>query len=84
MLRAAGQAGTAPMTERGRPAPEQPPPPADEGWRVFSSMIAGMILYGGIGWLIGHWTHISILFPLGMLLGIALSIVLIIFRYRRA
>ncbi|MGH3300636.1 MAG: hypothetical protein ACRDOK_02950 [Streptosporangiaceae bacterium] len=72
------------MTGRGGPAPEQPTPNAGDGWRVFSSMIAGMVFYGGIGWLIGHWTGISILFPLGMILGIVLSIVMIIFRYTRA
>ncbi|HXZ65218.1 MAG TPA: hypothetical protein VEH05_10825 [Streptosporangiaceae bacterium] len=72
------------MTGRGRPAPEQPPADAGDGWRVFSSMIAGMVFYGGVGWLVGHFTGISILFPLGMILGIVLSIVMIIFRYTRA
>jgi ATP synthase protein I len=71
------------MTRRGA-APEQPPPRADEGWRVFSSMIAGMVLYGGIGWLVGHFTGISILFPLGMLFGLVLSLVMIILRFTRA
>jgi ATP synthase protein I len=84
MPRVVGQPGTAAMTGRGRPEPEQPPPRADEGWRVFSRMIAGMVLYGGIGWLIGHLTGVSILFPLGMLFGIVLSIVMIILRYGRA
>jgi ATP synthase protein I len=84
MARAAGQPGTAAMTGEGRPASEQPPPRADEGWRVFSRMIAGMVLYGGIGWLIGHWTGISILFPLGMLFGVVLSVAMIIFRYARS
>jgi ATP synthase protein I len=83
MLRARGQPGAPAMTGRG-PAPEQPPPRADDGWRVFSRMIAGMVLYGGAGWLIGHWTGISILFPLGMLFGIVLSIVMIILKYARS
>ena len=72
------------MTGRGGTPPEPPPAQPGDGWRVFSSMIAGMVFYGGIGWLVGHWTGISILFPLGMILGIVLSIVLIIFRYSRA
>ncbi|HXW87289.1 MAG TPA: hypothetical protein VEJ42_03440 [Streptosporangiaceae bacterium] len=72
------------MTRRDGPAPEQPQGQAGEGWRVFSSMIAGMVFYGGVGWLVGHFTGISILFPLGMILGIVLSIVMIIFRYTRA
>lgn len=61
---------------------EQPPRPAREtdGWQILSYMLGGMILYGGIGWLVGKWTGISVLFPVGMILGIGLSIVLIVFR----
>jgi hypothetical protein len=53
------------------------------GWEVFSYLVAGMLAYGGIGWLIGHFTHIQILFPIGMLVGIAISLGWIIFRYGR-
>jgi ATP synthase protein I len=56
----------------------------NEGWAVFSYLIAGMIFYGGLGWLIGHWTHLSILFPVGMLTGLVLGIVLILYRYGKA
>jgi ATP synthase protein I len=63
-----------------------PPPPAHEsdGWRILSYMLGGMILYGGIGWLVGQWTGVSVLFPIGMILGIGLSIVLIVFRVTRS
>ncbi len=64
--------------------PEAPPAREQDGWLIFSYMLGGMILYGGIGWLIGHWTGVTILFPLGMILGIALSIVLIAFRVTRS
>jgi ATP synthase protein I len=60
------------------------PPQETDGWAVFSYLLGGMILYGGIGWLIGHFTGISILFPLGMILGIGLAIALIIFRFTRS
>jgi F0F1-type ATP synthase assembly protein I len=56
----------------------------NEGWAVFSYLIAGMIFYGGLGWLIGHWTHLSFLFPVGMLTGLVLGIVLILYRYGKA
>ncbi len=65
-------------------APEQPPPHASDGWRVFGNMIAGMVFYGGVGWLIGHWTGISILFPLGMFFGIVVSVLGIVFRFSRS
>lgn len=72
------------MTGRAQPTPEQPRSDASDGWRILSYMIGGMVLYGGIGWLIGHWTGITILFPLGMILGIVLSVVGVIFRYTRS
>jgi hypothetical protein len=48
-----------------------------------SYLIGGMVLYGGIGWLVGRWTHIDALFPIGMLLGIGLSLALVVFRFTR-
>ncbi len=56
---------------------------AGSGWTVFSYLIAGMLVYGGIGWVIGHFTHISLLFPIGMLVGLAISVGWIIYRYGR-
>jgi ATP synthase protein I len=53
------------------------------GWNVFSYLIAGMLTYGGLGWVIGHFTHIQLLFPIGMLIGLAISIGWIIYRYGR-
>jgi ATP synthase protein I len=53
------------------------------GYTVFSYLIAGMLAYGGIGALIGHFTHISMLFPIGMLVGLAISVGWIIYRYGR-
>jgi ATP synthase protein I len=55
-----------------------------EGWAVFGYLIAGMAVYGGIGWLVGRWTHLAVLFPVGMLIGLGLAILLIILRYGRS
>jgi hypothetical protein len=55
----------------------------DIGWTVFGYLIAGMLAYGGIGWLIGRAVHVSLLFPVGMLAGLAISIGFIIHRYGR-
>ncbi len=56
---------------------------AGAGWNIFSYLISGMLCYGGIGWLIGHFTHIELLFPIGMLVGLAISVGWIIYRYGR-
>jgi ATP synthase protein I len=53
------------------------------GWEVLSYLIAGMLTYGGLGWVIGHFTHIQLLFPIGMLVGLAISLGWIIHRYGR-
>ena len=53
------------------------------GWTVFSYLLAGMAAYGGIGWLIGRAVHFPLLFPIGMLIGLAISVGWIIYRYGR-
>jgi len=54
------------------------------GMTVFSYLLAGMLAYGGIGWLIARFTGISLFFPLGMLFGLALAVWLVIYRYGRS
>ena len=64
-----------------RPAPEN----AGAGWTVFSYLIGGMAVYGGIGWLIGRWAgHTSAFLAGGMIIGLALAVALVIFRYGRS
>lgn len=80
-----GQPGwSRPVQFRRRP-PEQPGGlPSGEGWAVFSYLVSGMIVYGLIGWLASRAAHTAIYFPLGMVTGLILAIVLIIYRYRRS
>ena len=65
--------------ERGRTDSGQ-----NEAWSVFGYLISGMAFYGGIGWIAGRLTHLSFLFPVGMLTGLILGIVLILYRYGKA
>jgi ATP synthase protein I len=51
------------------------------GWTVFSYLIAGMAAYGAIGWLVGRAVHVALLFPVGMLVGLGISLGYIIYRY---
>jgi ATP synthase protein I len=60
------------------------PPEQNAGWSVFSYLISGMIFYGLAGWIASRLSHIAILFPVGMLIGLVLGIVLVIYRYGRA
>jgi hypothetical protein len=63
--------------------PSQPRPPS-EGWAILSYMIGGMALYGLVGWLAARWTGWPVLFPIGMLVGLASAIALVIFRVTRS
>lgn len=61
-----------------------PLPPRGAGYTVLSYLIAGIVVYGGIGWLVGRAVHLAALFPIGMLTGLVLSIGLVIHRYGRS
>ena len=56
---------------------------SNAGWTIFSYLIAGMVFYGGLGWLIGHWTHIAVIFPIGMLVGLGIGVFAVIYKYGR-
>jgi ATP synthase protein I len=60
------------------------PPEQNAGWTIFSYLLAGMLFYGGVGWLVSRWTHLPIIFPVGMIVGLLLAIVLIVYKYGRA
>ena len=54
------------------------------GMSIFSYLLSGILVYGGLGWLISRWTGLSLIFPLGMLFGLALAIGVVIYRYGRS
>lgn len=53
------------------------------GWEVVSYLIAGLLAYGGAGWVIAHFTHIELFIPIGMVIGVALSLGWVVYRYGR-
>jgi ATP synthase protein I len=53
------------------------------GWSIFAYLISGMVFYGGVGWLVGHFTHIALLFPIGTLVGIGVGVFAVIYKYGR-
>ncbi len=61
-----------------------PLPPRGAGWTVLSYLIAGLLAYGGIGWLVSRAVHAAAIFPVGMLFGLGISIGLVIYRYGRS
>ncbi len=67
--------------DRGTAAAEGRAQGLNVGWTVSGYLVSGMLAYGLIGWLIGRAVHVSLLLPVGMLVGLAISIGFIIYRY---
>lgn len=55
----------------------------DDGMVVLSYILAGLILYGGLGWLGDHYFKTEWLLPVGLIVGLVSSIYIIIKRYGR-
>lgn len=53
----------------------------DQGLRSVSYLIAGVLLYGGIGWLLDRWLGTVFLLPMGIVLGAAGGVYLIYKRF---
>jgi F0F1-type ATP synthase assembly protein I len=75
-----GKAG-GPITGKRATAAEGRAEGLNVGWTVSGYLVSGMLAYGLIGWLIGRAVHVPILLPVGMLVGLAISIGFIIYRY---
>ncbi len=53
----------------------------DAAWMVVGSLIAGIVLYGGIGWLLGGWLGRQSMFTAGgVLFGLAAGFYLVYVR----
>ncbi len=61
------------------------PPPVREvdAWAVISYLLSGVILYGGIGWLLDSWLGTRGLVGVGIVLGAAGGIWLVWLRYSK-
>jgi ATP synthase protein I len=72
-----GQLPDAPSPDDGPGAEE------NQGWSIFSYLIAGMVAYGLLGWLVAWLTHIPVLLPVGALVGLVFAIGGVVWKYGR-
>jgi len=57
---------------------------SDAGYRSISIIIAGLLLYGGVGWLLDRWFGTSWWLPIGLIVGVTLGIYLVVVRFGRS
>lgn len=63
---------------------EPDPAPSMDGWRVFSYLVGGIVVYAGLGWLLDRWLGTEFFLPVGIVLGSVLSVLMVYFRYGRS
>ena len=56
-------------------------PRSDDGMAVLSYLLAGLLFYGVIGWLLGRWLNRPWLLAVGLIVGFVASVYLIVKRY---
>jgi ATP synthase protein I len=65
--------------------PPRPSREADAAWSIISTLISGMAVWGFVGWLIDRWTgHSALFLPIGVIVGVAAALYLIIVRIGRS
>ena len=57
---------------------------AETGYAVIGTLISGMAVWGGAGWLLDRWLDITLFFPVGIIFGMAVAIYLVVKRYGAA
>lgn len=68
--------------DQGRSAPDTTA--MDQGMRVLSYLISGILFYGSLGWVGDHFLHTAFLLPVGIVVGAGLGIYLTIKRLQAA
>ena len=49
--------------------------PSDDPWAIFGRLVSGILIYGGLGWLIGSWFNkVEMFVAAGVILGISLAL----------
>ncbi|MEI2728441.1 MAG: AtpZ/AtpI family protein [Candidatus Nanopelagicales bacterium] len=55
--------------------------PNETAWMITGRLLAGMLLYGAVGWLLGRWLgHEALFIAGGILFGMAASLYLVLAR----
>jgi len=53
----------------------------NDGWSALSYLISGVLLWGGVGWLIDAWLGTRVFVALGLVLGAAGGVGMVWLRY---
>jgi F0F1-type ATP synthase assembly protein I len=51
------------------------------GWNITGTMLSGIIVWGGVGWLLDRWLETRIFTLVGTIFGLTVAIYLIVVKY---
>lgn len=60
--------------------PSRQPEGGADPWAAFGYLVAGVALYGGLGWGLSVWLHARYLIPIGIIVGAVLGLVLVVYQ----
>ena len=73
-----------PARREPRPRPAEPagrPSGADIGWGITGTMLSGIVVWGGAGWLLDRWLETRFFILVGTILGLTVAIYLVVVKY---
>ena len=64
------------------PRPDAPDEGGGDPWAAFGYLVAGVLFYGFLGWLLSVWLHAEYWIPIGILVGAGFGMYMVFARYR--
>jgi ATP synthase protein I len=64
-----------------QPRPDAPDEGGGDPWAAFGYLVAGVLFYGFVGWLLSIWLHADYWIPIGILVGAAFGMYMVFARY---
>lgn len=69
------------MSESSPPnGPHTPSEGGGDPWAAFGYLVAGVAVYGALGWGLATWLHASYLLPIGIVVGAVLGLVMVVYQ----
>jgi len=55
----------------------------NDAWSAFSLVVSGIVVWGGVGYLLSVWLGVRLLLPVGLVVGMGAALLLVWLRYGR-
>ncbi len=70
-----------PLQMHSEPRPNSPDQGGGDPWAAFGYLVAGVLFYGFVGWLLSRWLRADYWIPIGILVGAGFGMYMVFARY---